>query len=509
MSDDCANDWGVTLCLVESASKRRGTGAIVTMREYNYESLLRSEIHDTFKGSFELMKVMPSGSDAQLWAIYQATGGYVNGLVTATGSYVSGNNGGLQNWSTSDYSTLNGPSNIMHPSAVSAPFVKTNTFPLPYYVPGCSLQRTELEAYEDLCLEKLHIRLLAARLCNYPHRTLLMELILAGNGASLSDRALIKLAALSKHHGFNIIVDDCMTGGRCGSMLLLQKKPQEFIDAVSYVTMGKWIGGGLVLGSKDVVKCLSENEENYGQCTSHNNRPLSNNLNCEGMVNSWKTVREKVFWAHKRREDVLKKLRISEDLCWGEGLMVFAPLRRSDSKGAIKNRFLAMLDFIPIDSFGWTKMHHKWSKDAVNRVIMDGVLAWVNYEPPAPVMCGFDDQAGESFVRLSKVFITNLLSGASHNGKESQEEVRKSDPLHVTKKDLGNYFPKNAGKDAIKTVIKKATEKKFLVHKRLFAKRVESFVYAPFILPPWQPQRNESCVASYLNDDENLLNKNS
>ena len=42
----------------------------------------------------------------------------------------------------------------------------------------------------------------------------MMELILAGNGASLSNRFLIKLAKLAELHDFNIIVDEIMTGGR-------------------------------------------------------------------------------------------------------------------------------------------------------------------------------------------------------------------------------------------------------------------------------------------------------
>ena len=135
MSDDMANDWGVGLCLNDYVQSRRGASDTVTLRENSYGDILRSEVHDTFRGAFELMKVMPSGSDAQLWAIDQATGGDRSGFTTATGSYVSGNNGGLQNYSTSDFSVMkDGPSNIMHPSKVIAPFVRTNTLPLPYHI---------------------------------------------------------------------------------------------------------------------------------------------------------------------------------------------------------------------------------------------------------------------------------------------------------------------------------------------------------------------------------------
>ena len=67
-----------------------------------------------------------------------------------------------------------------------------------------------------------------------------MELILAGNGASLSNRFLIKLAKLGELHGFNIIVDEILTGGQVTTLLTTLSKPKEFRKIVSYITIGKW-----------------------------------------------------------------------------------------------------------------------------------------------------------------------------------------------------------------------------------------------------------------------------
>lgn len=60
--------------------------------------------------------------------------------------------------------------------------------------------------------------------------SLFFELMLAGNGAVLSDRALNKIAILSRKHKFTIIIDEIMTGGRTGTLLLLQKKQKILLS---------------------------------------------------------------------------------------------------------------------------------------------------------------------------------------------------------------------------------------------------------------------------------------
>ena len=77
-----------------------------------------------------------------------------------------------------------------------------------------------------------------------------LELMLAGNGAMLSDRALLKIAKLSNQHQFTVIVDEIMTFGRTGALIMLQTKPEAFIKCVSHVTLGKWLHVGMILISK-------------------------------------------------------------------------------------------------------------------------------------------------------------------------------------------------------------------------------------------------------------------
>jgi adenosylmethionine-8-amino-7-oxononanoate aminotransferase len=99
----------------------------------------------------------------------------------------------------------------------------------------------------------MHEKLLLYRVQGRPIMSLFLELILAGNGAFLSDRSLNKIAILSKQHYFKIVVDEIMTGGRTGSLLLLTTKSINFISCVSHVTLGKWCQCGIILVSSKKI----------------------------------------------------------------------------------------------------------------------------------------------------------------------------------------------------------------------------------------------------------------
>ena len=112
------------------------------------------------------------------------------------------------------------------------------------------MEYDNLRLYEDDCMKHLHM------LCNYnkvmkkPVTCILLELSLASNGATLSDRALSILAELAGIHGFGIVVDEIMTGGRTKRMLSTMDKPKNFQKSVDFITMGKWLKCGMVLSSK-------------------------------------------------------------------------------------------------------------------------------------------------------------------------------------------------------------------------------------------------------------------
>ena len=105
MSDDLANDWGCNLvCMGCLPGRKRKVGAMITIladicRKGNFHSL----IEKTTDGLFGLMKLTTNGSDANLHAVTSLMQGNTSGCLIACGSYVSGDTGPLQSWSTSAF----------------------------------------------------------------------------------------------------------------------------------------------------------------------------------------------------------------------------------------------------------------------------------------------------------------------------------------------------------------------------------------------------------------------
>ena len=192
MSDDLCNDWGCDLvCMGRLSGRKRKTGTMITIladdrRHKNFHRL----IEKTTNGLFGLMKLTTNGSDANLYAVTSMTKGNNSGYLIGCGSYVSGDSGPLQSWSTSDFEIGSGPAGIIGPdNPKHSSFTLQHTIPLPYSIEGV-MEYDDLRLYEDNCMKHLHM------LCNYnkvmkkPVTCILLELSLASNGATLSDRAL-------------------------------------------------------------------------------------------------------------------------------------------------------------------------------------------------------------------------------------------------------------------------------------------------------------------------------
>ena len=117
MSDDLCNDWGCDLvCMGRLSGRKRKTGTMITIladdrRHNNFHRL----IEKTTNGSFGLMKLTTNGSDANLYAVTSMTKGNNSGCLIGCGSYVSGDSGPLQSWSTSDFEIGSGPAGIIGP----------------------------------------------------------------------------------------------------------------------------------------------------------------------------------------------------------------------------------------------------------------------------------------------------------------------------------------------------------------------------------------------------------
>ena len=196
------------------------------------------------------MKLTTNCSDANLYAVPSQTQGNTSGCLVACGSYVSGDSGPLQSWSTSAFDIGSGPSGIISPEDRRiTPFTLEHTIALPYFIEG-TMCDDDQRKYENKCLEHLHILCLYNKVLKKKVTCILMEITLASNGSTVSDHAVTILGQLAHLHDFGIVVDEIMTGGRTKTMLSTMEKPKIFQKSVEFITMGKWLKCGMVLGSK-------------------------------------------------------------------------------------------------------------------------------------------------------------------------------------------------------------------------------------------------------------------
>ena len=215
-------------------------------RQRNSHSL----IEKTANNLFGLMKLTTNSYDANLYAVTSLTQCNTSGFLVACGSYVSGDCGPLKSWSTSAFDIGSGPSSIISPEDQrTTPFTLEHSIAVPYIIEG-TMCDDDQHKYENECLEHLHIFCLYNKVMKNKVTCILMEITLASNGSTVSNRALTILGHLAHLHDFGIVVDEIMTGGRTKTMLSKMEKPKIFQKYVEFITMGKWLKCVMVLGSK-------------------------------------------------------------------------------------------------------------------------------------------------------------------------------------------------------------------------------------------------------------------
>ena len=378
MADDMANAWGTNLVsLPKKRGKKRSGGHSETLHdEFDFTNLNDTIKKDT--GSlFHLCKATPNGSDANLFACTTLTEGNNEGLLIAAGSYVAGDYGAFHAMSTAKFSLRDGPSYIQTPVEVESDFTRKHTVGLPYHIPKTirsKKEQVELEKYEDAFFVDLHNRLLTQRMKGKAITCLLVEICLANNGAELSDRALSKLGELAKHHKFSLVVDEIMTSARTGTMLYTTQKPKIFYEAVAYVTIGKWPKMGLVLASK------KQYEKNLVRMSRMDRRGQSTSIDCSEAELFWKAAIEELPNTAARRAAALKKLHVKEEEAWGNGIHIFAPVKRTSPGAATWARFLPMLEDTPFDSIKVQRKNVPWCMDSVNKAIMEQCSSWLEQD---------------------------------------------------------------------------------------------------------------------------------
>ena len=316
MSDDLANNWATELCFGKNRKEQMSFEH--PLSEDYTNTLFNFDIRRVTDGFFKLHSVSHCGSDANMTAMMDAAGGDLSNAYVAIGSYVSGTDNPIAAYSTSQFDITDGP---CLPIAVSnlPDFVKkSHVIPLPYHIPQEQPPQA-LDMYEDMVFKEAHRRILLARVNGFPVKSFMLELVLAGCGAVLSDRALCILSCLAKHHQFNVIVDEVFTAGRCGILLLTLAKPRSFLQVVSHVTMGKWLTIGVVLKSTTGTIVAEEPRKTVSP------RGASTHLDTKTARMILDTVVTKLAFTSERCSQVIKHLKCSESECWGVGVMIFAP----------------------------------------------------------------------------------------------------------------------------------------------------------------------------------------
>ena len=201
--DNCANNWGREyLDLPSNHGCRRKIGKYTD---------LENIIKKITKSEFNLCKVCITGSEATHYATLMMEHGKEGTICYATGSYVGGDNTPYQEFSTIffdiQYSKLCDIADPYDNNVVSSK-AKHIAIPFPYYVHESDKQ------YDNLCLTFIEKQCQMFQIMGKPIIAIVMELMLAGNGAILSYYFMNELGYLAQKYSFNVIVDEIFTGGR-------------------------------------------------------------------------------------------------------------------------------------------------------------------------------------------------------------------------------------------------------------------------------------------------------
>ena len=199
---------------------------------------------------------------------------------------------------------------------------------------------------------------------------ILLEITLASNGSTVSDRALTILGELAHLHEFGIVVDEIMTGGRTKTVLSTMEKPKIFQKSVEFITMDKWLKCGMVLGSKQqqtIQSIFLSKQLPHGASTGINGNKAYTIFS--EVVNHLENV-------DARRRTVLSKCRVKEKDAWGKGLYIFIPGKQEGILAGTRNRLLPLITNTPIKVHS-PKKCAEWNKECVNEKTVQGCRNWI------------------------------------------------------------------------------------------------------------------------------------
>ena len=180
-----------------------------------------------------LYRITDSGTSANLIALADAS--RIGTTLYGVGSY--GGYMGKLNY----LSTL--PDCTNYGASVHDPAIGDHLLALPYTTKDI-VDTKDTREFENECIKAFQIKLAGLQLRSIPCTAVFFEIVLSGNGMRLSQRFCKRFAAICEASKIAMVIDECMTAGRCSfsdnSCLLC-----DFYELKPlFVTVGKQFGAG-------------------------------------------------------------------------------------------------------------------------------------------------------------------------------------------------------------------------------------------------------------------------
>ena len=352
--DEMENRWGVDL--VPSPDR------LPSKTISQFQAAIKKAV-----SGFQLLSMTESGTSANETAVLSATDNDSSRCLFAMGSYCGGV-GIMFRYSSTQHSASKQLSVPSSPGDLENKNCKQQTVALPYYVPCAKYTDASIRKYEQRCLKAINTKLFVAQLAGCPYRAILLELVLCGTGGELSNIFLASMGKLCDQYSVSIIVDEVMTGGRVGpDMTVTVMAPPEFTNQVAFITMGKFMGCGLVLTK--VPLRPTDKESTRGKSTE-----ASPDL----AYSKWQIVVGQLAkgTAEQRRQQVITIMdAIAEEDNWGQGCMIFTRRSRPGSTKGLKNRHLPRLEDTKLYK-GATKSS-EWTRSSVCDKLIKTGEKWI------------------------------------------------------------------------------------------------------------------------------------
>jgi hypothetical protein len=469
-TDDLANAWATRLTTLRQEAGERTSVTTTNVKDslFWFEKDLNKACRP-----FLFWSALPSGSLANKNAVDEALSVYDNRSVqfaTACGSYVSGNSSQFQAYATSSFDERRCLSMISEPANVTD-LAKQKTLPFPYTIPNRSLTYDkDIDQLENDCLIELQTRFVMNIITKSPIKVILIELMLGGCGGILRYTFLKKLGSLAKAFGVMFVVDEIFTGGRTGSFLLSQETPPEFLSRIDSVTIGKWLGVGIVLRRSNPDFGTSVSSAIRGEST------IIDLWNARAELHHIVTHLEDI---PLKREKVLKQLKLTSQECWGKGIVIFGPIKLDEDAKSLKCRYTPLLDMnVPIDDKGSSPRPILNYKVETDENIRKMVRMWINHSENLPQYMIARD-------------VLNMVC-------TQEEKMNQGEYINAFVSSLDVKCPVSVKKG--KQIIKSMVEEGLLLHRKVGSKRKRVLVPAEILR--WFDSIPNICVME--NDDESM-----